>query len=250
MERFHFGRLIVSLDQVAFLREARQSLEPDPVQFGLDAEMAGAGGLRAHYRIDRRHIQERDVELIGRMCKTRFYLQLSPNQDIVHVVNQLRPQFLILGAERRDELATETGLDVSLLASQLLQIFRNIDTNQTRIFVMIDPDFDQIRTAAKLEIHGVVLNVRDQVQAGLRSITAKKMAVLSDAVKLSAKYGLETHLSNSISLGVLPYLAQIPGVDGIHVGHHLVARALHTGVSEAVKQFAHLVDPNGPKGVN
>jgi pyridoxine 5-phosphate synthase len=241
-EPFHFGRLIVSLDQVALLRESRSSLEPDPVPFGLEAELAGAGGLRVHYRLDRRHIQERDVDLLTRLARTRLYLQLSPNQDVVHLVNQWRPPFLILGAERRDEMATETGLDISLLANQLLQMIRNIDPATTRIFVMVDPDFDQIRTAAKLEIHGVILNARDQLMGGLRALTSKKLSLLAEACRLSAKYGLETHLSNGLSLEVLPYLAAMPGVDALHVGHRLVARAMLTGVREAVTTFRNALE--------
>lgn len=229
--------LIVAVDQVAFMRESRQSRVPDPVHFALQAELAGAAGIKAHLRLDRRHVQEDDVYHLSRLVKTQFYLQLSPNQDISHVVNEVRPRNLILAAERRDEISTETGLDVSLLAGQLLPLIRNIDQKVTRVFLLVDPVFDHIRAAAKLEVSGLMINMRDYALAAESGYSERLFREIRDAVKLSSKYGLETHLVNSIRFDMIPSLSRLVGVRGIHVGHHLLARAAFAGVADAVQAY-------------
>ncbi len=235
--------LIVSVDQVALLRETRKARVPDPVHFALEAEQAGARGIKAQLRLDRRHIQDYDVQLLARMVKSNFYLQLSPNQDISHLVNELRPRNLILAAERRDEMATETGLDVSLLAGQLLPLIRSIDQNATRVFLLVDPVFDHIRTAAKLEVHGLMINMRDYAMAAQSGYSEKMFREIRDAVRLSSKYGLETHLVNAVSLDMIPTLSRLDGVRGIHVGHQLVSRSIMTGISRAVADYIDLFPP-------
>jgi pyridoxine 5-phosphate synthase len=234
------SRLVVCVDQVGLLRKQRRSVEPDPVHFALQAETAGAGGIRAHLRLDRRHIQEQDAALLVKMIKTRFFLQLSPNQDVEHLAHTFRPNALVLAAERRDEVTTESGLDVSLLSGQLAKLIRKIDGSQTRSFALVDPVLDQIRAAAKLEFHGILVNVMEFAQG--RGFSQDRLGKVEEAVRLANKFSLETHLVNQISWESLPALAKIPGVAGIHIGHALVARSAFVGVSRAVDQFRQQID--------
>ncbi|MCB1041672.1 MAG: pyridoxine 5'-phosphate synthase [Acidobacteria bacterium] len=243
-------QLVVSVDQVAMLRETRKARLPDPVHFALEAEQAGANGIKAHLRLDRRHIQDYDVHLLARLVKSRFFLQLSPNQDISHIVNELRPQNLVLAAERRDEIATENGLDVSLLAGQLLPLIRGIDQKTTRVFLLVDPVFDHIRAAAKLEVHGLMINLRDYALASVSGFSEKLFREVRDAVKLSSKYGLETHLVNAIRFDMVPALSRLDGVAGIQVGHDLVSRALMTGTRHTVTSFLSQFPPHIPEPLN
>ncbi|CAM2064292.1 Pyridoxine 5'-phosphate synthase [Sulfidibacter corallicola] len=230
-------KLIVSVDQVALLRASRNGRDPDPIHFALQAEFAGAEGIRAHLRIDRRHIVEEDVELLNRLVKTQFYLQVSPHQDIIHLVNGVRPHNAILAPERREEKATETGLDVALLSRELNGILRNIDMNQTKVFLLVEPHLDQIKAAAKLKVHGLALNVRDLMVDPQSVVFQKKFETLRDGVRLCRKYGMEAHLINGIQAPWIPYLLRVQGVSGIHVGHPLVAHALQVGVGPAVAWF-------------
>jgi len=231
-------RLILSVDPVAAMRVSRKGVDPDPVHFALDAEMAGLEGIKAHLRLDRRHIQEQDVELFIRLLKSDFYLQMSTNQDVVHLVNTLRPKYIILVAERRDEVSTETGLDVALLAKQLLPVIREIDGRQTKVFLAVDPDMEQIRAAAKLEVHGLCISVRDyMLHQGFTFRKNDKLKQMLDAVQLSVKYGLETHLFNNISWSALPLLAHIPGVTAIHLGHQFISACMFNGIQAAVMSY-------------
>ena len=234
------AKLIVCVDQVAFLRASRKAKEPDPVHFALQAELAGAMGIRAHLRIDRRDLGEQDMELFNRMVKTQFYLQVSPHQDIVHLVNGLRPHNLVLSGERR-EGALENGLDVTLLAKELLGIIKNIDNNQTRVFMFVEPQLDQVKAAAKLGVHGLLINVRDVVGEARSLASRKSYSQLADVVRLSAKYGLETHIGGGIQAEHLPFLMKVPGIMAVHLGHQLVARSLQMGVVQAVKSYLNLL---------
>ncbi len=228
--------IIVSVDQVAMLRASRSSREPDPIHFALQAEMAGAAGVRAHLRIDQKNISEEDVTLLNRLTKTRFFLQVSPHQDVLHLVNGLRPQNLILAAERRDE-KMDMGLDVILLAGELKGMLANVDTAQTRIFLFVDPQLDQIKMAAKLGVRGVLINAREFFVDQDSGLAARKLDRLKDAARLSGKFGLETHLAGGIIAEKLPLVAGIPGVAALHLGHELVARSLMMGVSSAVESY-------------
>ncbi|MDJ0838242.1 MAG: pyridoxine 5'-phosphate synthase [Acidobacteriota bacterium] len=240
-------RLIVSVDQVAAMRAANRSPEPDPVHYAIQAELAGALGIRAHLRIDRRDLSERDVELLNSMVKTQFFLQISPHQDVVHLLNGLRPHNAVLSAERRDEHALEHGLDASLLNRELDGIIKNVDTRQTRIFLFVEADLDQVKTAARLGVHGLVLNVRDLMVDARSEAHRKKLTVLRDAVRLAVKYKLETHLAGGVLAELLPELTQIPGVSAIHADHQLAARSLITGVADAVAAYLRLLQyPHRP----
>jgi len=231
-------RLILSVDQVAAVRALRKEQVPDPVHFALEAEAAGMEGIKAHLRLDRCHIQDSDIELLNKMAKTEFFLQIAMNQDVVHLVNTFRPRNVILVAERRDESGTETGLDVTLLAKQLLNTVREIDSRETRIFLAIDPVLEQIRSTAKLEVHGVCISLRDHLlHGGFQAPVYSGLKAIREAVRLSVKYGMETHLFNSISWNVLPVISSIPGVSAIHLGHHFLADCMYKGIAGCVQHY-------------
>lgn len=230
-------KLVVCVDQVGVLRATRGGAEPDPVHFAMEAELAGAMGIRAHLRIDRAHMSELDMEMLNRQCKTPFYLQISPHQDVVHLINTLRPNNVILTAERRDDRVGESGLDAALLAKELMGIIKNVDVRQTHVYLFVDPDLDQVKTAAKLGVHGLLINVRDLMLNPDELTGQKRFSHLKDAVRLGYKYGMEMHLGGGITASRIGELITIPGVKAIHVGHQLVARSLFSGTKAAVSQY-------------
>lgn len=227
-------RLIVCVDQVVMLRGSRKVRQPDPVHYAMAAEMSGAQGIRAHLRMDRRILTEEDVELLARQVKTRFFLQMAPHPDLLHVVNGLRPHNLILSAERREGRTSEMGLDAALLSNELHGLVRNVDTSQTRVFLLVEPDLDQVKVAAKLKVAGLVLNVNDLMVDPHRDVNPFRYKQVCDAVRLCAKYRMEAHVAGGILPERLPELLQVEGLDAIHMGHHLLARACLMGVGPAV----------------
>lgn len=237
--------LIVGVDAITKLRLHNAAREPDPVHFALEAELTGASGILAHLRINRSGLTETDIEHLNRMVKTEFYLQVSPHQELLHLVNNVRPQNLVLVGEKRDTTAPLTGLDVPLLHHEIAGLLNNIDRNHTRTLLFVEPEFDQIKAAAKLEIGGIVIHCRD-LHGGRRSaVFQKRFTQLSDAIKLSSRYGLETHLSGLVPQEVLPQLAQLEGVSAIHVGHPIVSKALLLGARGAVQLYRDLIHNTG-----
>ena len=234
-------KLVVCVNQVAVLRASRGGSEPDPVHFAMQAELAGALGIRGHLRIDRAYLNEQDMEFLNRQCQTPFYLQISPHQDVVHLINTLRPNYVILCAERRDDRIGESGLDATLLAQELAGIIKNIDTRQTRVFLLVEADLDQVKTAAKLGVHGLLLNVRELMLDPADLTTQKRFGHLKDAVRLGFKYGIEMHLGGGVTAQRVADLVAIPGLSGIHVGHQLVARSLLLGAQACVKNYLGLI---------
>lgn len=237
------SRLIVNVSQVAHLRQTVMAAGPDPVHFALQAELAGAGGVSAHLRLDHRHIQEDDVELLVRLIRRRLFLHLSPNQDVTHLVNQWCPGNLVFVPERRDETTTENGIDVAMLSTQLAKLARDIDQHQTRIFALVEPALDQIRAAAKLEFFGVLINVRDYVLTDPGTFAERRFSEIADAARLASKFKLECHLANGVTWHHMARLSEIPGVKGIHVGHDLVARSLFIGIKPAMADFLAQIRP-------
>jgi len=234
-------RLIVSVDPVARMRAASRSPEPDPIHYALQAELAGASGIRAHLRIDRRDLSERDIDLLNRMVKTELFLQISPHQDVVHLVNGLRPHIAMMSAERRDENALAHGLDVSLLERELDGVIKNIDTRQTRVFLFIESRLEDVRAAAKMGVHGLVINVRDLMVDTRGAAHTERLARLRDTVRLANKYRLEAHVASGVLAEVVPELSAIDGIAAIHADHQLAARALINGVTDAVRTYLNLI---------
>ena len=202
--------LIVSVDQVAYLRGGRKGHEPDPVHYALQAELGGAAGIRAHLRIDRRDMSEEDISLLNRLVKTSLYLQVSPHQDIVHLVNHLRPHNLILASERRDERAVDTGLDAVLLQGELKGVMGNVDERQTGVYLYIEPELDQVKAVAKLGARGLLINVRDLMVSAREKPNPLKLKRIEEAVRLGSKLGLDCHLAGVSAAGVLHCQRLVP----------------------------------------
>ena len=229
--------LIASVDQLVLLRASRKAREPDPVHFAMEAELAGVQGIRAHLRQDRRLLSEEDADLLSRQVKSRFYLQMAPHAESLHLVNALRPRNLILSAERREGRTSEIGLDVALIASELQGMLHNIDNSQTKVFFLIEPDLSQVKVAAKLGISGLVINVKDLMVDPHLAIDPVRYKQVCDAVRLCTKYHMEAHVAGGILPERLPDLLKIENLHAIHIGHHLVSRACLTGVREAVRDI-------------
>ncbi|HKN46574.1 MAG TPA: pyridoxine 5'-phosphate synthase, partial [Candidatus Polarisedimenticolia bacterium] len=159
-------RLGVNVDHIATLREARKSREPDPLAAALLAEMAGADGITVHLRGDRRHIQERDVELLKRTVKTRLNLEMAANPAMVTIASTHKPDHVTLVPERREEVTTEGGLDVLLNQNLIRKTVVDLKEAAIAVSIFVDPDFDQIKTISKLGVGLIEINTAKYAEAG------------------------------------------------------------------------------------
>ena len=234
-------KLGVNIDHVATLRQARGTLYPDPIQAAIEAEQAGADSITLHLREDRRHIQDRDVETLRQIIQTRMNLEMAVADEIVAFAQRIRPHDCCLVPERRQELTTEGGLDVAQGKKKITEVCRRLVEAGVRVSLFVDADVKQIEAAAQtgapvIEIHTghyADMTTDDARRAELIRIEQAVQQGLDLKLQVNAGHGLNYHNVQSI--------AAIPGISELNIGHAIVARALFTGLREAVREMKRLM---------
>ncbi|NOT08673.1 MAG: pyridoxine 5'-phosphate synthase [Gemmatimonadales bacterium] len=233
-------RLYVNIDHVATIRQARRTDEPDPANAARLAEAAGADGITAHLREDRRHIQDADLEALARVTRTVLNAELALAPDVVAFVCRLRPFQATLVPERREEVTTEGGLDLSRKDPRLVETIAHLTAAGSRVSLFIDPDPRAIDASADLGVPAVELHT-GRYAHGWRSSGAA-LAQLAAAAKHAAGRGLAVHAGHGLTyLNVQP-VASIPEIEELNIGHSIVSRAVMTGMTEAVALMRSLID--------
>ncbi|MGB9774433.1 MAG: pyridoxine 5'-phosphate synthase [Bacteroidota bacterium] len=234
-------RLSVNIDHVATLREARGGLEPDPVTAAHLAELAGAEGIVCHLREDRRHINDRDVRLLRETVKTKLDLEMAATEEIIRIAIETLPDMVTLVPERRQELTTERGLNVSDNQRYLKDVIKEFHKHEIEVSLFIDPEPDQVHAAAEIdadmiEIHtGEYANAASHEDREHHLEKIRSMAALGKELKLGVNAG---HGLNYVN--VLP-IAGIADIDELSIGHAIISRAVFVGITEAVKEMIRLV---------
>ena len=233
-------RLHVNVDHIATLRQARGTPYPDPVEAALRCERAGADGITVHLREDRRHIQDRDVEVLRRTVKTVLNLEMAATDEMVAIAERIRPDLVTLVPERREERTTEGGLDVAGQRARIAAIKERLDAAGIRLSLFIDPDEAQLAAAAALGAGSVELHTGDYCDAegeDARAAELERLAhgaalarELAPAMSVAAGHGLT-------SRNVVPLLARVPEIVELNIGHALVADAVIEGLDAAVRRY-------------
>lgn len=200
-------QLGVNIDHVATLRQARGTRYPDPVQAAIDAEQAGADGITLHLREDRRHIQERDVELIKQVLQTRMNFEMASVEEMVNYALDIRPEHCCLVPERREELTTEGGLDVVTRQKELAQTCARLRDAGIETSLFIDPDPDQVAAAAESGAPVIEIHTGSFADAASEESRASELARVETAVKQGLDLGLQ------VNAGHGPQLPQCAGCD-------------------------------------
>ncbi|HET9316688.1 MAG TPA: pyridoxine 5'-phosphate synthase, partial [Vicinamibacteria bacterium] len=169
------ARLGVNIDHVATVRQARRAPEPDPVHAAVLAELGGAGGITVHLRQDRRHIQDRDLEVLRQVVRTRLNLEMAASQEMMRVALTVKPEQATLVPERREELTTEGGLDAVLNSVQLKPIVKELVGGGIEVSLFVDPDLEQVKEAHKLDAQAVEINTAAYADA--RDARAREAAL-------------------------------------------------------------------------
>jgi pyridoxine 5-phosphate synthase len=234
-------KLGVNIDHVATLRQARGTRYPDPVQAALEAEQAGADAITLHLREDRRHIQDQDVEVLRRLIQTRMNLEMAVADDIVAFACRIRPHECCLVPERRQELTTEGGLDVVGGFEKISAACVRLADAGIRVSLFVDAEPDQIEAAARtgapvIEIHTGRYAETESGAAGRQELVRIEQAVqqgLGLKLQVNAGHGLNYHNVQAV--------AAILGISELNIGHAIIARALFTGLPEAVREMKRLM---------
>ncbi|MEP7177119.1 MAG: pyridoxine 5'-phosphate synthase [Gemmatimonadales bacterium] len=231
-------RLYINIDHVATVRQARRTDEPDPLEAARHAEGAGADGITVHLREDRRHIQDDDVIGLARAVRV-LNLELATSGDVLALACHLRPYQATLVPERREEVTTEGGLDLSGPNPRLRETIRRLDEAGARVSLFIDPEPGVLDAAKDLGVPAVELHTGRYAHHWREGDAA--LDELRRAARHAADMGLSVHAGHGLTYrNVLP-VAAIPEIEELNIGHSVVSRALSTGMHAAVEEMVHLV---------
>lgn len=234
-------RLAVNVDHIATIRQARGGTEPDPIAAAILAEVAGASGVIVHLREDRRHIQDRDVRLLREVVKTYLNLEMAATDEMVKIALDLLPDVATLVPERRQELTTEGGLDVTGQEERVAGVVRVLSEGGIKVSLFIDPVPEQVeaskRTGAQIvEIHtGTFADARTETD---RQATLLK---IMEAARLGRGLGLQIAAGHGLNYQNVAPVAVIPEVEELNIGHSIVARATLVGIDRAIREMLNLI---------
>ncbi len=232
----HAIALGVNIDHVATLRQQRHTRYPEPVQAALLAEQAGADSITLHLREDRRHIQERDVRVLGQMLTTHMNLEMAATDAMIELACDIAPADCCLVPERRAELTTEGGLDVIAGGSALAARCRALSERGIRVSLFIDPEPAQIEAAARMAVPVVELHTGAYADSD-GSKQAEELARLVEAARRACALGLIVHAGHGLHYHNVQPVVAIREIVELNIGHAIIARALFSGLARAVAEM-------------
>ena len=231
-------RLAVNIDHIATLRQARKAHAPEPVAAAVIAEMAGAQGITVHLRSDRRHIQDRDVELLRQTISTKLNIEMAATEEMERIAAALHPDQVTLVPERPQELTTEGGLDVVSNASAVEGFISRMRRSGVRVSIFIDPLPEQIAKSKAVGADAVEINTG--VYAEARHTTVE-LGRITEAARRAAAEGLEVLAGHGLDYFNVIAIAAIPQIVELNIGHSIVSRAALVGMDRAVRDMVALL---------
>ena len=237
-------RLGVNIDHVATLRQARyatmpesKNAEPDPLVAARICERAGASGIVAHLRADRRHIQDRDIERLRANIMTKLNLEMGNTEEIIDVALRIVPDEVCLVPEKRQEVTTEGGLDVIAQRKELETTIKRLQTCGIRVSLFIDPTLEQVDVAAELGVQMVELHTGKLANAFTEKVEKEELEKLRAAARAASESHLQVNAGHGINYKNIKLICQIPRLTELNIGHSIVSRAMLVGLDNAVKEM-------------
>ena len=227
-------RLYINIDHVATLRQARRGLEPDPVEAAAACEAAGADGITAHLREDRRHIQDADIERLKRSVRTYFNLEMACVAEMLEIARKLKPEQVTLVPERREEITTEGGLDITTDPQRIRNAIDALSEAGIRVSLFIDPTRAAVEQSKKLRVPAVELHTGSYSHHPESEHT---IAALRDAAQRGADLGLAVHAGHGLTVHNVGPVSSIPEIEELNIGHSIISRAVFVGIDRAVKEM-------------
>src|SRR3989442_3216065 len=237
-------RLGVNIEQVQTLRQARsatmpesKNAEPDPILAASICERAGAGGIVAHLRADRRHIQDRDIERLRRNIMTKLNLEMGNTEQIIDIALRIVPDEVCLVPEKREEVTTEGGLDVIAQRKELEPTIKRLQLAGIRVSLFIDPSLEQVDAAAELGVEMVELHTGKLANAFTEKIQKEELEQLRAAARAASESHLQVNAGHGINYKNIALIHQILNLTELNIGHSIVSRAMRVGLETAVKEM-------------
>jgi pyridoxine 5-phosphate synthase len=240
-----YQRLYINIDHVATLRQARRTVEPDPVLAAVECESAGADGITAHLREDRRHIQDDDVERLTTTVRTVLNLEMACTAEMLAIAKRLRPYQVTFVPERREEVTTEGGLDVTRDPKGLRAAIYQLDAVGVRTSLFIDPDPEMVARSSDLGAVAIELHTGRYAH---HPNDPSALRALEDAARNGKELGLAVHAGHGLTTRNVAPVAAIPEIEELNIGHSIVSRAVFVGIADAVREMRAVMDVARTRG--
>ena len=234
-------RLGVNVDHVATIRQARGGSEPDPVTAAALCELAGAEGITVHLREDRRHIQDRDLRLLRETVQTRLNLEMAATEEMIAIALSVRPDYVTLVPEKRQELTTEGGLDVVGNVATLASGIGRLRQGGIPVSLFVDPDLAQIEASARLKADAIEIHTGCYCEARGQQAGAE-LAKIAAAIEAGRQQGLAVHAGHGLNYVNIRPVVALGGIEEYNIGHSIISRAVLVGLERAVREMALLVN--------
>ena len=238
-------RLHVNVDHIATLRNARGSPYPDPVRGAEECIAAGADGITAHLREDRRHIRDADIDRLSALCAkvdTTFNLEMAATDEMVEIALRHMPHAACIVPERREERTTEGGLDAAGLHNRLAPIVSRLSDAGIRVSLFIAPEVRQLEAAMRLGAPVVEFHTGEYAHAEEGTAQAIELRRIAEMAALAAKNGIEPHAGHGLTYENVQPIAAIPQLVELNIGHYLIGEAIFIGLEASVKRMRDLMD--------
>jgi len=231
----------VNIDHVATVRQARMTNEPDPIWAATLAELGGADGITLHLREDRRHIQERDLHLLGQTVAVKLNLELACSDEVIAIACKARPYQATLVPERREEVTTEGGLDVVGNPGRVAKAVKQLQEAGIVVSLFLDPDPAQLEAAVATGATAVELHTGAYAHAAAEYSMNDELATLREAAAQVSASGLTLHSGHGLTYRNVCPVAKIPGMCELNIGHSIISRAIMVGLEQAVRDMKRLI---------
>ena len=234
-------KLGVNVDHIATIRQARGVTEPDPVAAAMLAELAGAHGITVHLREDRRHIQDRDVEILRKTVQTRLNLEMALTDEMVAFALKVLPDAVTLVPEGRHELTTEGGLDVNMLRSTLTQKIVLLKQAGIAVSLFVEPDLEQIKASHKVGADYIEIHTGTYCEMRSEADKREQLQRIELAISAARKLGLGVNAGHGLTYQNVSPIAALQGIEEFNIGHSIVSRAALVGMERAVREMLALL---------
>ena len=233
-------RLNVNIDHVATIRQARGSTEPDPVAAAMIAELAGASGIVVHLREDRRHAQERDLEILRETVQSKLNMEMAATREMVKIAKRIRPDMVTIVPENRKELTTEGGLDVIRNFKNIKKTVSGLKSSKIFVSLFIDPEQKQVERSYEAGADMVEIHTGSYADTKNERLKVKELMKVEQSVNFALDIGLRVSAGHGLNYNNVLEIAEIQGIEELNIGHSIVSRSVLVGMEKAVRDMIRL----------
>ena len=235
-------KLFVNVDHVATVREARKTYEPDPLKAAIIAEKAGAYGITAHLREDRRHMQDNDIRRLKDQITTPLNLEMAAVDEMIKIAIETKPFQVSIVPENRQEITTEGGLNILEQEDHLIEVGHKLKERDILFSLFIDPDADQVKAAKRVKADSIELNTGPYSESSSINVNAQHLAQLRKAAVQAHELGLRVFAGHGLTIDNVPAIIRnVPWIEELNIGHHIVSHSIYVGMDQSVRDMINCI---------